>query len=259
MQRLSAMSLLRDIARPGHLPLPERTSHSVPGAVNVGDRRARWHGFDDTGSMTRGDTVGGVLSLGLTGGIGSGKSTVSALLEGHGAAIVDADRIVRELQQPGEAVFDAMVAEFGPSIVAADGTLDRRAVADIVFGDEEALKRLNAIVHPAVGVRMAEQLAELAGTDRVVILDIPLLVESGRNDLAAVIVVDVDPEVAIARLVEHRGFSDADARARIARQASREERLARAAVVLDNSGTLDELKAQVDALWDRIEAGDFSD
>lgn len=195
--------------------------------------------------------------MGLTGGIGSGKSTVSSMLEEHGAVVVDADRIVRELQQPGEPVFEAMVEEFGPQIVAADGTLDRQAVADVVFGDDDALKRLNGIVHPAVGLEIAERLAALAETDRVVVLDIPLLVESGRDDMAAVIVVDVDPELAVRRLVEGRGFSEEDARARIARQASREERLARADVVIDNSGTVEQLRAQVDRLWQRIVAGDF--
>ncbi|WP_436795752.1 dephospho-CoA kinase [Actinospongicola halichondriae] len=199
-----------------------------------------------------------MLSLGLTGGIGSGKSTVSAILEEFGASVVDADRIVRALQEPGEPVFEAMVAEFGPSIVAADGTLDRQAVADIVFGDDDALKRLNAIVHPAVGAAIADRLVALAETDDVVILDIPLLVESGRDDMAAVIVVDVDPDLAVARLVEHRGFSEEDARSRMARQASREDRLAKADVVIDNSGTLDSLRRQVEALWTRIEAGEFS-
>ena len=199
-----------------------------------------------------------VLSLGLTGGIGSGKSTVSAMLEERGAVVVDADRIVRSLQQPGEAVFEAMVEEFGPGIVAQEGTLDRQAVADIVFGDEAALKRLNAIVHPAVGAAMAERIAELADTDSVVVLDIPLLVESGRDDMAAVIVVDVDPEVALRRLVEHRGFTEEDARARMARQANREERVARADVVLDNSGSLGDLRMQVDQLWQRIVAGEFA-
>ena len=198
-----------------------------------------------------------MLSLGLTGGIGSGKSTVSAMLEEVGAVVVDADRIVRELQEPGEPVFEAMVDEFGPAIVADGGSLDRQAVADIVFADEEALQRLNAIVHPAVGAAMAERLGELAGTDEIVILDIPLLVESGRNDVAAVIVVDVDPEIAIRRLVRHRGYSEADARSRISRQASRDERLARADVVIDNSGTVDDLRLQVDRLWDRVLSGEF--
>ncbi len=179
------------------------------------------------------------------------------MLETHGAVVVDADRIVRALQERGEPVFESMVAEFGPGIVADDGTLDRQAVADIVFADDDALKRLNAIVHPAVGVAMAEQLATLDDTDEIVVLDIPLLVESGRDDMAAVIVVDVDPDLAVARLVEHRGFSEADARARIARQVSRDDRLARADVVVDNSGSVDDLRVQVDELWRRIVAGDF--
>lgn len=199
-----------------------------------------------------------MLVLGLTGGIGSGKSTVSEALEEHGAVIVDADRIVRELQQPGEPVFESMVEAFGDGIVAEDGTLDRQAVADVVFHDDEALQTLNGIVHPAVGERIMGRLAELAETDEVVILDVPLLVEKSRYDTACTIVVDVDPEIAIQRLVEHRGFSEDDARARVARQASRDERLARADVVLDNSGTVEELRAQVDELWRRIERGEFS-
>lgn len=203
--------------------------------------------------------VRAVLVLGLTGGIGSGKSTVSSLLESKGAVIVDADRVVRELQQPGEPVFEAMVEAFGDSIVAADGTLDRQAVADLVFGDDEKLRTLNGIVHPAVGVRMAEQLAALADTDRVVVLDVPLLVEGeGAYDTAGTIVVDVDPDLAVQRLVEHRGFSEDDARARMTRQSSREERLAMADVVIDNSGAVTDLEAQVDALWERIAAGEFS-
>ncbi len=200
-----------------------------------------------------------MLSLGLTGGIGSGKSTVSSMLEERGAAVVDADRIVRELQAPGEPVFEAMVEAFGSAIVAADGTLDRQAVADIVFGDDDALKTLNSIVHPAVGAAIAARLVDLAETDDVVIMDIPLLVESGRDDMAAVIVVDVDPDLAVARLIEHRGFSETDARARMARQVSREDRLAKADVVLDNSGTVDDLRAQVEDLWGRIESGEFTD
>lgn len=196
--------------------------------------------------------------IGLTGGIGSGKSTVSERLESLGAVIVDADRIVRDLQAPGQPVFEAMVERFGTGIVAADGTLDRQAVADRVFGDEEELAALNAIVHPAVGVEMVRRVADLESTDAVVVFDIPLLVESGRDDMAAIVVVDVDPEVAVARLVEHRGFSEADARARISRQSSREDRLARADVVLDNGGDRAALDAQVDALWARIEAGEFA-
>jgi dephospho-CoA kinase len=190
-----------------------------------------------------------MLLVGLTGGIGSGKSTASALLAEKGANVIDADKIVREVQAPGTPVFEGMVERFGPGIVAPDGTLDRQAVADIVFTDPEALADLNAMVHPAVAGEIGRRLEEAAGTDDVVILDVPLLVESGRDDLAALLVVDVDPELAIARLVEHREFREEDARARIALQASREERRARADRVIDNSGTMADLERQVDEAW----------
>lgn len=195
-----------------------------------------------------------MLLIGLTGGIGSGKSTVSALLADHGAVIIDADRITRELQEPGTDVFGAMVERFGPAIVAADGTLDRQAVADIVFRDPEALQALNAIVHPAVAAEIGRRLQEAADTDHVVVLDVPLLVESGRDDLAALVVVDVDPEVAVERLVAQRGMREDDARARMAHQAGREDRLARADEVLDNAGDRESLRAQVDGLWGRLVA-----
>ncbi|MGI8756976.1 MAG: dephospho-CoA kinase [Acidimicrobiales bacterium] len=190
-----------------------------------------------------------MLLIGLTGGIGSGKSTVSALLAARGALVVDADAIVREVQASGQPVFEAMVERFGPSIVAADGSLDRQAVADGVFADTAALADLNAIVHPVVGAEITRRLEQVSRTDEVVILDVPLLVESGRDDLAGLIVVDVDPDLAVARLVGHRGFTDADARARMAHQVSREDRRARADLVIDNSGTLSDLARQVDAAW----------
>jgi dephospho-CoA kinase len=195
-----------------------------------------------------------VLLVGLTGGIGSGKSTASSLLAARGAVIIDADAIVKELQQPGMPVFDAMVERFGPGIVAADGSLDRAAVASIVFTDETARKVLEAIVHPAVGAVMIERLGAQAGTDNIVVYDVPLLVESGKKGYGAVIVVDVDPDVAVQRLIEHRGFSEEDARARVANQVSRAERLAVADRVLDNSGTVEALAAQVDELWDWLVA-----
>jgi len=193
-----------------------------------------------------------VVLIGLTGGIGSGKSTVSALLAERGAVVIDADAITRDLQRPGTAVFDGMVERFGGGIVAADGTLDRQAVADIVFTDAEALRDLAGIVHPAVGLEIARRLEAEQGTDHVVVLDVPLLVESGRDDMAALVVVDVDPEVAVARLVDHRGMGPEDARARMANQASREERVAKADILIDNSGTVAELAAQVDALWPQL-------
>lgn len=195
-----------------------------------------------------------MLLIGLTGGIGSGKSSVSARLATLGAVVIDADSIVREVQVAGGPVFAAMVERFGNTIVAADGTLDRQAVADVVFTDPDALADLNAIVHPAVGAEIALRLEQQATTDHVVVLDVPLLVESGRSDLAGLIVVDVDPDVAVARLVEHRGFREDDARARIARQASREDRLARADVVIDNSGDLAALDAEVERAWVWIES-----
>ena len=191
--------------------------------------------------------------IGLTGGIGSGKSAVSARLAARGAVVVDADAITRELQEPGQPVLAAMVERFGPEILRADGTLDRQGVADIVFTDPAALADLGAIVHPAVGEEIARRLEEEASTDHVVVLDVPLLVESGRSDLAALLVVDVDPELAIRRLVEHRGFSEADARARMARQVTREDRLARADLVVDNSGTLGDHDAAVERAWTWIQ------
>lgn len=197
---------------------------------------------------------GAVLLVGLTGGIGAGKSSVSALLAAKGAVVIDADAITRELQEPGTPVFEAMVERFGPGIVAPDGTLDRAAVADIVFNDAEALADLNKIVHPAVGAEIANRLQAEAETDHVVILDVPLLVESGRDDMVALIVVDADPEIAVTRLVEQRGFREADARARIARQASREERLARADFVIHNDGTREELERRVGECWEWISA-----
>ena len=193
-----------------------------------------------------------MLLIGLTGGIGSGKSTVSLLLAERGAVVIDADAITRDVQQPGGPVLAAMVERFGPGILDAAGTLDRQAVADIVFHDPEALADLSAIVHPAVGAEIGRRLAEAAETDDVVVLDVPLLVESGRDDMAALVVVDVDPEIAVRRLVEHRGMREDDARARMARQVTREERLARADLVIDNSGTLADLEQAVAAAWDDI-------
>lgn len=191
-----------------------------------------------------------VLLVGLTGGIGAGKSTVSALLRERGAVVIDADAITRRLQEPGEPVFDAMVERFGPDIVGHDGRLDRAAVASIVFNDETARKDLEAIVHPAVGAEMVELMQEHAGTDRIVIYDVPLLVESGRKLYGAVLVVDVDPEIAVRRLVEQRGMDETDARARISNQASRDERRDVADVVIDNSGTPEELARRVDDVWE---------
>ncbi len=195
-----------------------------------------------------------VILVGLTGGIGSGKSTVSGLLAARGAVVIDADAITRQLQEPGQPVLAAIVERFGPAILDAEGRLDRPGLAAIVFPDPRALKDLNGIVHPAVGAETARRIAAEQDTDHLVVLDVPLLVETGRSGLAAVVVVDVPTDVAIERLVQQRGMSEADARARIAAQASREDRLAKADIVIDNSGDREALEAQVDEVWTRLRA-----
>ena len=191
-----------------------------------------------------------MILVGLTGGIGSGKSTVSSLLEGRGAIIIDADAIVREVQLPGSPVLAELASKFGPEVLASDGSLDRQAVANIVFTDPEALKSLNAIVHPAVGKEMNRRMIEQRTTKNVVILDIPLLTENPREGLQGKIVVDVPVEVQVERLIKFRGFDEADARARISRQATREQRLLTADFVIDNSLDLESLIPQIDKVWE---------
>jgi dephospho-CoA kinase len=193
-----------------------------------------------------------VRLIGLTGGIGAGKSTVSAGLAAKGAVVVDADAIVKELQQPGTVVFTEMVERFGPGIVGPDGELDRAAIAELVFTDETALADLGAIVHPRVHDEIQRRLEEQADTDHVVVLDVPLLVESGWQGMIGTIVVDLHPDVAVERLVQHRGFDETDARNRIAKQATREERLAKADFVIDNHGHPHELDGEVDRAWEWI-------
>lgn len=196
-----------------------------------------------------------MIEVGLTGCIGSGKSTVAAALVRRGAVLLDADAIVAELQQPGSPTLEAMVAHFGPSILRPDGQLDRGAVAAVVFEDPQELAALNAIVHPAVRAEMAARRAELVGSDAVIVADIPLLAEAGpdrRQGLAGVIVVDVDPEIAVQRLVAGRDLTAGEARARLARQATRAERLALADFVIDNNGTPAALEEQVDRCWEWI-------
>lgn len=192
-----------------------------------------------------------MLLVALTGGIGAGKSSASARLEQRGAALIDADAVVKELQQPGQAVHAAMVERWGEGIVAEDGQLDRQAIANIVFNDEDELKALNALVHPVVRKEMNRQAESFRDTDRVVILDIPLLNEGDAQKRGAVgvIVVDCPPETAIERLVTHRGFDRADAEARMAAQASREERLGLADFVVDNGGDLAQLGAEIERCW----------
>jgi dephospho-CoA kinase len=194
--------------------------------------------------------------VGLTGGIGSGKSTVSAMLAERGAVIVDADRIARELQEPGSPVLGQMAERFGEHIIAPDGSLDRAAVAAIVFGSDDASRQaladLNGIVHPALQREIRVRIDAERDTDRIVILDFPLLAENPRDDLDATIVIDVDPDIAVSRLVEFRAMDEDDARRRIANQASREQRLAIATHVIDNSGGLEALAGQVETVWDAI-------
>ena len=196
-----------------------------------------------------------MISVGLTGGIGSGKSTVASGFVEHGAVLIDADAIVRSQQAPSSPVFVEMVERFGDHIVAPDGTLDRGAVAAIVFNDPDALADLNAIIHPPVGREIRRRLSELEATDRLVVLDIPLLGEGlaqgrrPRYQTSGILVVDTPTDIAVERLVTSRGFSADDARARIAAQLSREERLAIADWVIDNSGGLDELEAAIGAAF----------
>ena len=190
-----------------------------------------------------------MILVGLTGGIGSGKSTVSGLLQARGAVIIDADAIVREVQQPGSPVLVELAQKFGPEVLAEDGSLDRQAVANIVFTDPDALKSLNAIVHPAVGREMNQRMIAQRASNNVVILDIPLLTENPREGLQGRIVVDIPVELQVQRLTSFRGFDEADARARISRQATRQERLDKADFVVDNSGGLEDLIPQIDLLW----------
>jgi dephospho-CoA kinase len=190
-----------------------------------------------------------VLRIGLTGGIGSGKSTVSALLVEHGAVLVDADLLAREVVAPGTPGLAAVVEAFGEGVLGADGGLDRPALAAIVFADPDARRRLDGIVHPLVRARAAELVAAVP-PDAVVVHDVPLLVETGQaGSYDLVLVVEADPATRIERLVG-RGLSEDDARARIAAQATDEQRRAVADVVLDNSGSREELAAQVKRFWD---------
>ncbi len=210
-----------------------------------------------------------MVRIGLTGGIGTGKSTVAKMLAARGAAVVDADEIAKEIVAPGGAAYDAVVERFGRGVVSGDGTVDRAALASIVFSDPAALDDLNSITHPVIGAMMLARLVSLDGPDAgsgaaapgvaapaagapgVAVVVVPLLRPAHVDalGLVRVVVVDCPTEVAVARLVEARGMDETDARARIAAQPSREERLALADYVVDNSSTRAHVAAEVDALW----------
>lgn len=191
------------------------------------------------------------MRVGLTGGVGSGKSTVAALLAEHGAVVIDADAIAREVVAPGKPGLAAVLERFGAAVTAPDGSLDRAALAAIVFADDAARADLNAIVHPLVGARTAELMAEVPA-ETVVVHDIPLLVEGDRaGGFDVVVVVEADPQTRLRRL-ERRGLPPSDARARMAAQATDEQRRAAAHEIVANDGDRAALRAEVDELWRRL-------
>ncbi len=195
-----------------------------------------------------------MLTVGLTGGIGAGKSAVAELLASYGAVIVDSDAIAREVVEPGTPGLAAVVAEFGQEVLAADGSLDRARLGGIVFADDERRRALNAIVHPLVRERSAA-LQAAAGPDAIVVNDVPLLTENGLAGLYdVVVVVDAAPATRLDRLVRLRGMAEDEARARMAAQATREERLAVADIVVDNDGTPEELARRVREVWQELVA-----
>ena len=202
-----------------------------------------------------------MVEFAITGGIGSGKSTVAAALVQRGVKLIDADEIVRELQKPGGAVFIKLVEAFGEEVIGVNGELDRQKLADLAFSSPQELAKLNSIVHPSVGKEMAARREALAKDGHLVLIDIPLLVtpegELARkeyNDFAGKIIVDCEEELAVERLVKFRGFREDDARARIAKQANRDQRLPFADYVIDNNGDNSALELQVDECWDWMQA-----
>jgi len=197
------------------------------------------------------------LRIGLTGGIGSGKTLVARLFKEFGAAIVDADAIAREVVAPGGPAYEGIVSGFGPAVVHADGTLDRKALGDRVFTDAAARRRLNALTHPHIRRRMGEEASRLGSVPgvEVIVLDIPLLLETtdGRDlGLDGIVVVNADDDVRVGRLVARDGFSEAEARRRLAAQMPLREKVARADWVIDNNGSPERTREQVRALWETL-------
>ena len=193
-----------------------------------------------------------MLRVGLTGGIGAGKSEVSRRLAAHGAVIIDADLVAREVVEPGTEGLAEVAEAFGSEVLRPDGGLDRGRLGDLVFADPELRSKLNAIIHPRVARRMAE-LERAAGPGAIVVHDVPLIAENGRaGAYDVIVVVDAPPKIQAERLVRRRGMTREQARARMAAQASREQRLAIADIVIDNSGSLAELDRQVGDLWARL-------
>ncbi len=197
-----------------------------------------------------------MLLVAVTGGIGSGKSSLAGSLAKLGAPVVDADRVARQVVEPGGPAYEALLARFGPGIRTADGAIDRPALAAIAFNDEGALADLNRITHPVIGAEVIRRIAELEHHDGPVVLDVPLLNATSIRlyRVGALVVVDTPEEVALQRLVEHRGFTEADARSRIAAQSSRAERralldLVDHGLVVDNSGGLAALERICDEVW----------
>jgi dephospho-CoA kinase len=196
-----------------------------------------------------------LLLVGLTGGIGSGKTTVAGLLEKRGAVVFDADRLAREAVARGTAAHDRVVERFGPKIVGSDGEIDREALAEVVFADPGARRDLEAIVHTEVRRLFAEGVAAYRGTDKIVVLSAPLLVETAMDrEFQVLIVVSAPEETQVERLTRDRRMSEADVRSRIGAQMPLEAKTAVADIILDNGGTLEELEGQVDCMWDDLVA-----
>ncbi|HTU36569.1 MAG TPA: dephospho-CoA kinase [Acidimicrobiales bacterium] len=196
-----------------------------------------------------------MLAVGLTGGIGAGKSAVADLLVDRGAVLIDADQVARDVVAPGGPAYQPLIDRFGTGILAPDDTIDRKALAAVAFADEETRQALNAITHPAIGIAMIEARDALEGTDAIVVLAIPLLTAAHRDTvrLHKVVVVDAPTDVALERLLTQRGFDRGDAEARIRSQISREERVKEADYVVDNSGDRATLEAEVAQLWDWLQ------